>query len=83
MIKLKNLLSEEKTPKEIVATYIENSGKLYSIRVDGKKVPEKYIHQNFVIEIPKKYDEKMLKNLVGYFKKFKIKFDYNDSMDVS
>jgi len=83
MIKLKELLKEVSKPKLIDASYIERSGKLYSIKVDGKKVDASDIQKAHGLNIPAKYDESSLRKKKQQFAKYGIKFTYDDSMDVS
>ena len=82
MIKLKDILNEVSKPKVIDASYIERNRKLYSIKVDGKKVWIDDIEDEYSISIPNRYDEADLKKLVPQFKKLGIKFTYDNSMDV-
>lgn len=84
MIKLKNILNEAPKPKVIDVLYIEKNGKLYSIKVDGKKVDGKFMDDNFSVKIPDRYDSKALDRLIKLFKQlFGIKFTYDNNMDVS
>jgi hypothetical protein len=84
MIKLKDILNESSKPKSIHVTYIERSGKLYSIKVDGKKVDNLYMDDEFSVKMPPKYDEQFLNKMTRLFKQhWGIKFTYDDSMDVS
>lgn len=83
MIKLKELLSEAKLPKKIHATYIERSGKIYKIRVDGSTIYEDEFKKQFGIELPYRYDERKLDKIAKEFKKKRVSFTYDDSMDVS
>lgn len=83
MIRLKTLINEASKPKVIDATYIERSGKLYSIKVDGKKVNDKYMDDEFSVKIPSRYNPMELDKIIKQFKKTGIKFTYDDSMDIS
>lgn len=84
MIKLKHILNEAIKPKSIHVSYIERTGKLYSIKLDDKKIESKYIGDEFSVKIPEIYDEYVLNRLAKMFKQiFNIKFTYDDSMDVS
>ena len=83
MIKLTNLLTEAPKPKNINVSYIERSGKLYKIRVDGARIYEDDFKKQFGIDIPTRYDERELDKIEKIFKKNRIKFTYDDSMDVS
>ena len=83
MIKLTNLLTEAPKPKSIDVSYIERSGKLYKIRVDGVRMYEDAFKKQFGIDIPTRYDERELDKIEKLFKKNRIQFTYNDSMDVS
>jgi hypothetical protein len=83
MIKLTNLLTEAPKPKSIDVSYIERSGKLYKIRVDGIRMYEDVFKKQFGIDIPTRYDERELVKIEKLFKKNRIQFTYNDSMDVS
>ena len=83
MIKLKNILSEVSKPKAIHVTYIERSGKLYKIKSDGNRMSEDDFKKQFGIEVPYYYDERKLDKISKTFKKDRIKFTYDDTMDVS
>jgi len=83
MIKLKNILSEVSKPKTIHVTYIERSGKLYKIKSDGNRMSEDDFKKQFGIEVPYYYDERKLDKISKTFKKDRIKFTYDDTMDVS
>ena len=83
MIKLTDLLSEASKPKKIHSSYIERTGKLYSTKVDGKKVYGDGIKKEFGIDIPTRYNERDLDKITKEFKKQKIAFTYDDIMDVS
>lgn len=83
MIKLTNLLTEAPKPKNINVSYIERSGKLYKIRVDGTRIYEDDFKKQFGIDIPTRYDERELDKIEKIFKKNRIQFNYDDSMDVS
>jgi hypothetical protein len=76
-------INEATNPKSIHASYIERNGKLYSIKVDGKKVDNSEIKKTYSISIANRYDESDLKKITNQFKKQGIKFTYDDSMDVS
>lgn len=83
MIKLTNLLTEAPKPKSIDISYIERNGKLYKIRVDGNRIYADDFKKQFGIDIPTRYDERELDKIEKIFKKNRIKFTYDDSMDVS
>ena len=83
MIKLKDLLSEAPKIKAIDVTYIEVNGKLYKILVDGKRIYVDDFEKQFSIELPSRYDDRKLDKIAKEFKKSRIKFTHNDTMDVS
>jgi len=83
MIKLKELLSEAKNPKKIDATYLDRSGKLYKIVVDGKKMYRPDFEDRYGIELPYRYDYDDMEKLAKTLKKKGITFTHNDAMDVS
>tara|TARA_R110002096_G_scaffold15223_3_gene53503 strand:+ start:587 stop:838 length:252 start_codon:yes stop_codon:yes gene_type:complete len=83
MIKLVSLVNEVRNPKKIDVTYIETSGKLYSIKLDGSKTQKSEVEKRFDINIPARYDERLLDKIKKEFKKIKVSFTYNDAMDIS
>ena len=84
LVKLfEQFINEASKPKVIDVLYIERTGKLYNIKVDGNKKSIDDIQKVFGIEIPSKYDENKLDNVTDQFKKKGIEFTYDDSMDVS
>jgi hypothetical protein len=74
--------------EEVNITYSTPGDRFYKMKVDGKRLDReegtKYLKNLGIdMEVPRRYRENELDNIVKALEKKGIKADYNDAMDVS